>query len=64
MRQKHNVKTLAYGHEEGNESNVYSVTEINSMEDMQNLLKEPAMIALRDNAGVNFETQKMTKLVE
>ena len=64
MRQKHTIKTLAYGHEEGNENNVYSVLEIPSMETMQELLKEPEMIELRENAGVVFETQKMTKLVE
>lgn len=64
MRQKHNVKTLAYGHEEGNENNAFSVIEIQSFDDMQNLLKEPEMIELRENAGVNFETQKTIKLVE
>ncbi|MCH2545093.1 MAG: hypothetical protein MK015_05150 [Alphaproteobacteria bacterium] len=64
MRQKHTIKTLAYSHEEGNENNVYSVLEIPSMETMQELLKEPEMIELRENAGVVFETQKMTKLVE
>ena len=31
---------------------------------MQEMLKEPEMIGLRENAGVVFETQKMTKLVE
>ena len=27
MRQRHNVNVLAYDHEEGNENNVYSVTD-------------------------------------
>ena len=31
---------------------------------MQEILKEPKMIELRENASVVFETQKMTKLVE
>ena len=31
---------------------------------MQEILKEPEMIELREDAGVVFETQKMTKLVE
>ena len=51
MRQKQNVKVLAYGHEKGNESNVYTVVEMNSIEDKQ--LKEPNMIKSRENAGVN-----------
>ncbi|MBT6633589.1 MAG: hypothetical protein HOB44_00190 [Gammaproteobacteria bacterium] len=50
-RQKNNVKVLAYGHEKGNESNVYTVVEMNSIEDKQ--LKEPNMIESRKNAGVN-----------
>jgi len=58
MRQRHNVKVLAYGHEEGNENNVYSVTELPSLETMQEMLKKPEMIELRENAGVVFETQK------
>ena len=44
--------------------NAFSVIEIQSFVDMQNLLKEPEMIELRENAGVNFETQKTIKLVE
>ena len=63
-REKYGVKVLAYGHEEGNENNVYSITELPSLETMQEMLKEPEMIELRENAGVVFETQKMTKLVE
>ena len=61
-RQKNNVKVLAYGHEKGNESNVYTVVEINSIEDKQ--LKEPSMVELRENAGVNHASLKITSLVE
>ena len=61
-RQKNNVKVLAYGHEKGNESNVYTVVEMNSIEDKQ--LKEPNMIELRKNAGVNHASLKITSLVE
>ena len=60
MRQRHNVKILAYGHEE---NNVYSVIELPSLETMQNMLKEPEMLELKENAGVIFETQKIIKLV-
>ena len=62
MRLKHNVKVLAYGHEKGNESNVYTVVEMNSIEDKQ--LKEPSMVELRENAGVNHASLKITSLVE
>ena len=61
-RQKNNVKVLAYGHEKGNESNVYTVVEINSIEDKQ--LKEPSMVELRENAGVNHASLKITSLIE
>ena len=62
MRQKNNVKVIAYGHEKGNESNVYTVVEMNSIEDKQ--LKEPNMIESRKNAGVNHASLKITSLVE
>ncbi|MDA8981222.1 hypothetical protein N9H18_01230 [Candidatus Thioglobus sp.] len=62
MRLQHNVKVLAYGHEKGNESNVYTVVEMNSIEDKQ--LKEPSMIELRENAGVNHASLKIISLVE
>ena len=62
MRLKHNVRVLAYGHEKGNESNVYTVVEMNSIEDKQ--LKEPSMVELRENAGVNHASLKITSLVE
>ena len=32
-RLKHNVRVLDYGHEAGNESNVYTVVEMGSIED-------------------------------
>ena len=38
--------------------------EMPSVETMQEMLKDPEMIELRNNAGVVIETQKMTKLVE
>ena len=62
MRLKHNVTVLAYGHEKGNESNVYTVVEMNSIKDKQ--LKEPSMVELRENAGVNHASLKITSLFE
>ena len=62
MRLNNNVKVLAYGHEKGNESNVYTVVEMNSIADKQ--LNEPNMIESRQNAGVNHASLKITSLVE
>jgi sortase (surface protein transpeptidase) len=64
MRQRHNINLLAYGHADDNENNVYSVIEIPAMEVMQDMLKDPDMVTLRENAGVILETQSMIKLVE
>ena len=62
MRQKNNVKVIAYGYEKGNESNVYTVVEMNSIEDKK--LKEPNMIESRENAGVNHASLKIISLAE
>ena len=62
MRLNNNVKVLAYGHEKSNESNVYTVVEMNSIEDKK--LKEPNMIESRENAGVNHASLKITSLAE
>ena len=62
MRQKNNVKVIAYGHKKGNESNVYTVVEMNSIENKK--LKEPNMIESRENAGVNHASLKITSLAE
>ena len=62
MRLNNNVKVLAYGHEKGNESNVYTVVEMNSIAEKQ--LKEPNMIESRENAGVIHASLKITSLVE
>ena len=62
MRQKNNVKVIAYGHEKDNESNVYTVVEMNSIEDKK--LKEPNMIESRENAGVNHASLKIRSLAE
>ena len=34
------------------------------MENVQEMLKDPDMIKMRENAGVIVETQKMVKLIE
>ena len=62
MRQKNNVKVIAYGHEKGNESNVYTVVEMNSIEDKklkdfhrQRLFKELLFkIKERNDSNIKF----------
>ena len=62
MRLKNHVQVLAYGHENGNESNVYTVVEMNSIKDKQ--LKDPHMIEFRKNAGVDPTSLEIIALVE
>ena len=62
MRLKDNVRVLAYGHENDNESNVYTVVEMDSIEDKQ--LKDPNMIKFRNKAGVDDASLEIIALVE
>jgi hypothetical protein len=64
MRQEHGIKVLAYGQNEMDSDNVYTVTEVPSLETMQNLMKEPEMLKLREDAGVIAETQEMVRIKE
>jgi hypothetical protein len=59
---KNHVRVLAYGHENGNESSVYTVFEMNSIKDKQ--LKDPHMIEFRKNAGVDPTSLEIIALVE
>ena len=43
---------------------IYTVIDVPSLEVMQNLMKEPEMIKLRENAGVISETQEMVTIQE
>ena len=61
-RLKHNVRVLAYGHETGNESNVYTVVEMGSVKDKR--LKDPSMIKFREEAGVDHASLEIIALVE
>ena len=60
MRLKDNVRVLAYGHD--NESNVYTVVEMNSIEDKR--LNDPSMIKFREKAGVDHASLEIIALVE
>jgi hypothetical protein len=61
-RLKQNVRVLAYGHEAGNESNVYTVVDMGSIEDKR--LKNPGMIKFREEAGVDDASLEIITLVE
>ena len=62
MRLTNHVRVLAYGHENGNESSVYTVFEMSSIKDKQ--LKDPRMIEFRKNAGVDPTSLEIIALVE
>ena len=63
-REKYGVKVLAYGHPKDNENKVYQVLEIESMEKMQEALKDPEIAKARTEAGVKLDTQEVVFLVE
>ena len=63
-RKKYGVKVLAYGHPKDNENKVYQVLEIESMEKMQDALKDPEIAKARTEAGVNLDSQEVVFLVE
>ena len=63
-RKKYGVKVLAYGHPKDNENKVYQVLEIESMEKMQDALKDPEIPKARTEAGVNLDSQEVVFLVE
>jgi hypothetical protein len=60
---KNQINVIAYGHEAENDSKVWAVMDIPSMEHMMGLINEPEMVKLREEAGAIVETQKMIKLV-
>ena len=62
MRLQRGVRVLAYGHETGNENSVYTVVEMNSVEDKR--LDDPVMIKSREEAGVDHASLKIITLVE
>ena len=63
-REKYGVKVLADGHPKDNENKVYQVLEIESMEKMQEALKDPEIAKARTEAGVKLDTQEVVFLVE
>ena len=63
-RKKYGIKVLAYGHPKDNENKVYQVLEIESMESMQEAMKDPEISKARTDAGVDLDTQEVVFLVE
>ena len=63
-REKYGVKVLAYGHPKDNENKIYQVFEIESMEKMQEAMKDPEIAKARTDAGVDLNTQELIFLVE
>tara|TARA_S200000501_G_scaffold327271_1_gene326420 strand:- start:1852 stop:2211 length:360 start_codon:yes stop_codon:yes gene_type:complete len=64
VREEYGVTVLAYGHDKDDDSSVYQVLEIESMERMQEGLSNPAIAKMRTDAGVDLDSQKITFLVE
>ena len=64
VREEYGLTVLAYGHDKDDDSSVYQVLEIESMEKMQEGLSNPAIAKMRTDAGVDLDSQKITFLVE
>ena len=64
VREKYGIKVLAYGHPKDNENKIYQVLEVESMEKMQEALKDPEIAKARTEAGVKLDTQEVVFLVE
>ncbi len=64
QREKYGIKVLAYGHPKDDESIIYQVLEIESMEKMQAAMQDPELSKLRTDAGVDLDSQELVFLVE
>ena len=64
VREQFGVTVLAYGHDMDDESSVYQVLEMDSMERMQEAMSNPELRKMRTDAGVDLESQRITFLVE
>lgn len=64
VRAKYGITVLAYGHDKDDESRIYQVLEIESMERMQEAMADPELRRIRTEAGVNLDSQQVVFLVE
>ena len=64
LRASYGITVLAYGHDKDDESRIYQVLEIESMERMQEAMADPELQRIRTEAGVNLDSQQIVFLVE
>jgi len=64
VREQFDITVLAYGHDRDDESSVYQVLEVESMQRMQEAMSNPELQKMRTDAGVDLESQRITFLVE
>ena len=64
QREKYGINVLAYGHPKGDETKIYQVLEIESMEKMQEAMQDPELSKLRTDAGVDLDSQELIFLEE
>jgi hypothetical protein len=64
VREQFGITVLAYGHDKDDDSSVYQVLEVDSMERMQEAMSNPELQKMRTDAGVDLESQRVTFLVE
>jgi hypothetical protein len=64
VREQFGITVLAYGHDKDDDSSVYQVLEVDSMEKMQEATSNPELQKMRTDAGVDLESQRITFLVE
>ena len=57
-------KSFRYGHPKDDETKIYQVLEIESMEKMQEAMQDPELAKLRTDAGVDLDSQELVFLVE
>lgn len=64
VREEFGITVLAYGHDRDDDSSVYQVLEVVSMEKMQEAMSNPELQKMRTDAGVDLESQRVTFLEE
>jgi len=64
VREQFGITVLAYGHDRDDDSSVYQVLEVDSMEKMQEAMSNPELQKMRTDAGVDLESQRVTFLEE
>ena len=63
-KRKYGIKVLAYGHPKDDQTKIYQVLEIESIEKMQAAMQDQELSKLRTDAGVILDSQELVFLVE